>query len=151
MLLNKICMMFNLNSWLFYALLSAIFAALTAVFAKAGLKEVNSDLATAIRTVVILFITWGIVLFRGSIGGISGLSRNNWIFLILSAIATGLSWLFYYRALQLGKVSEVSVIDKGSIVFTLLLSYLFLGESLTPRVIIAAAMIFGGMLVLVWK
>jgi transporter family protein len=144
-------MMFNLNSWLFYALFSAIFAALTAVFAKAGLKDVNSDLATAIRTVVILFITWGIVLFRGSASGISGLSRNNWIFLILSAIATGLSWLFYYRALQLGKVSEVSVIDKGSIVFTLLLSYLFLGEALSPRVIIAAAMIFGGMLVLVWK
>lgn len=143
--------MFNLSSWLFYALLSAIFAALTAVFAKAGLKDVNSDLATAIRTVVILLITWGIVLFRGSASGISGLSRNNWIFLILSAIATGLSWLFYYRALQLGKVSEVSVIDKGSIVFTLLLSYLFLGEELSLRVIIAAAMIFGGMLVLVWK
>jgi len=79
------------------------------------------------------------------------LSRNNWLFLILSAVATGLSWLFYYRALQLGRVSEVSVIDKGSIVFTVLLSFLFLREPLTPRIIIAVVLIFGGMLVLVWK
>jgi len=138
-------------TWLIYALLSAFFAALTAIFAKAGLKNVNSDLATAIRTVVILLITWGIVIFRGNAKGLPGLSRNNWLFLILSAIATGLSWLFYYRALQLGKVSEVSVIDKGSIVFTILLSVLFLREPLTLRVVIAAALIFGGMLVLVWK
>jgi bacterial/archaeal transporter family protein len=143
--------MFNGNPWLVYALLSAIFAAMTAVFAKAGLKDVNSDLATAIRTAVILLITWGIVLARGNARGLPGLTRNNWLFLILSAIATGLSWLFYYRALQLGKVSEVSVIDKGSIVFTFLLSFLFLGESLTPRILIAGALIFGGMLVLVWK
>src|SRR5579859_4256874 len=102
--------MIKLDSWLFYALLSAIFAALTAIFAKAGLKDVNSDLATAIRTAVILVITWGIVLFRGSASGLPALSRNNWLFLVLSAVATGLSWLFYYRALQLGKVSEVSVI-----------------------------------------
>jgi transporter family protein len=143
--------MLNLDSWVVYALLSAIFAALTAIFAKAGLKNVNSDLATAIRTVVILLITWGIVWFRGNAGGVRGLSRNNWIFLILSAIATGLSWLFYYRALQLGKVSQVSVIDKGSIVFTILLSFLFLREPLTPRLVLAAALIFGGMLVMVWK
>ena len=143
--------MFNLNPWLLYALLSAVFAALTAVFAKAGLKDVNSDLATAIRTVVILFITWGIVLFRGNASGLPGLSRNNWLFLILSAIATGLSWLFYYRALQLGRVSQVAVIDKGSIVFTVLLSFLFLREPLTPRLLLAVGLIFGGMLVLVWK
>jgi transporter family protein len=143
--------MVGLPNWLIYALLSAIFAALTAVFAKAGLKDVNSDLATAIRTVVILLITWGIVWWRGSGGGWRNLTRYNWLFLILSAFATGLSWLFYYRALQLGKVSEVSVIDKGSIVFTIFLSFLFLGEPLTSRVLIAAAMIFGGMLVLVWK
>jgi len=124
---------------------------LTAVFAKAGLKDVNSDLATAIRTVVILLITWSIVWWRGSGSGWRNLTRYNWLFLILSALATGLSWLFYYRALQLGKVSEVSVIDKGSIVFTIFLSFLFLGEPLTPRVLLAAAMIFGGMLVLVWK
>lgn len=143
--------MINLPAWLLYALLSAFFAALTALFAKAGLKEVNSDLATAIRTVIILFITWGIVIFRGSASGLPGLSRNNWLFLSLSAIATGLSWLFYYKALQLGKVSEVSAIDKGSIVFTILLSFLFLREPLTPKLLIGAALIFCGMLVLVWR
>src|ERR1700726_3649739 len=138
-------------SWLVFALLSAIFAALTAVFAKAGLKDVNSDLATAIRTAVVLLITWGIVLLRGNARGIPQLTRSNWLFLVLSAVATGLSWLFYYRALQLGKVSEVSVIDKGSILFTILLSCLFLREPLTPRIIMAALLITGGMLVLVWK
>jgi len=144
-------MMLNIPAWICLALLSAVFAALTAVFAKAGLKDVNPDLATAIRTAVILLITWGIVLFRGNARGLGGLSRNNWVFLILSAVATGLSWLFYYRALQLGKASEVSVIDKGSIFFTILLSAVFLREPLTPRVLIAAALIFGGMVVLIWK
>jgi bacterial/archaeal transporter family protein len=139
----------NLTPWLFYAILSALFAALTAVFAKAGLKDVNSDLATAVRTAIVLLITWGIVFFRGSAGGLPGLSRNNWLFLILSAIATGFSWLFYYRALQLGKASEV--IDKGSIVFTIFLSFFFLREPLTPRLLLAAGLIFCGMLVLVWK
>lgn len=143
--------MSGLLNWLFYALLSAVFAALTAIFSKAGLKGVDSDLAMAVRTVIILFITWGIVFARGGTSGLGALSRNNWIFLILSAIATGLSWLFYYRALQLGKVSEVSVIDKGSIIFTILLSFLFLREPLTPRVLIAACLILAGMLVLVWK
>jgi transporter family protein len=140
-----------MKSWLIYALLSAIFAALTTIFAKAGLKEVNSDLATAIRTVVVLFISWGIVLVRGNARGLPEMSRDNWIFLILSACATGLSWLFYYRALQLGRASEVSVIDKGSIVFTLVLAFIFLREPLTPRVLVAGALILGGMLVLVWK
>ncbi|HWK03378.1 MAG TPA: EamA family transporter [Puia sp.] len=143
--------MSNFPTWLLYALLSAVFAALTAIFSKVGLKNVNSDLATAIRTAVILLITWGLVFFRGNAGGLRHLSRNNWLFLILSAIATGLSWIFYYRALQLGKVSEVSVIDKGSIVFTILLSIIFLREPPTPRLLLAAALIFGGMLVLVWK
>jgi transporter family protein len=137
--------------WLIYALLSAVFAALTAIFAKVGLKNVNSDLATAIRTAVVLLITWGIVLMRGNARGIPGLTRSNWLFLVLSAVATGLSWLFYYRALQLGKVSEVSVIDKGSILFTILLSVLFLREPLTGRVVAAALLITGGMLVLIWK
>jgi bacterial/archaeal transporter family protein len=143
--------MINLAPWLVYALLSAFFAALTAIFAKLGLKNVDSDLATAIRTVVILFITWGLVFFRGSSSQLPGLSRNNWLFLILSAIATVVSWLFYYRALQLGRVSEVSAIDKGSIVFTLLLSFLFLKEPLTPRIILAGLLIVAGMWVLVWK
>jgi bacterial/archaeal transporter family protein len=137
--------------WLTYALVSAFFAALTAVFAKAGLKEVNSDLATAIRTGIILFITWGIVFFKGNAGGINNLSKNNWIFLTLSAVATGVSWLFYYKALQLGKASEVTAIDKGSIVFTILLSFLFLKEPLTPKLLIGAGLVFIGMLVIVWK
>jgi transporter family protein len=140
-----------IQPWLWYALLSAIFAALTAVFAKVGLKHVNSDLATAIRTAFILLITWCIVLFRGNASGLPSLSRNNWIFLLLSSFATGFSWLFYYKALQLGKVSEVAAIDKGSIVFTILLSFLFLKEPLTPKILAGAALIFAGMLVLVWK
>ena len=138
-------------TWLLYALLSALFAALTAIFAKAGLKEVNSDLATAIRTGIILFITWGIVLFKGNAGGISQLSKNSWLFLILSAIATGFSWLFYYKALQIGKVSEVTVIDKGSLVFTILLSAMFLKEPLTLKLLAGVALVFAGMLVIIWK
>ena len=138
-------------SWLSFALLSAFFAALTAVFAKAGLKDINSDLATAIRTAIILVITWGIVLIKGKTSELPGLTKNTWLFLTLSAIATGLSWLFYYRALQLGKVSEVTAIDKGSIVFTILLSFLFLKEPLTAKILVGAALVFAGMLVIVWK
>jgi bacterial/archaeal transporter family protein len=140
-----------MSSWLFYALVSAFFAALTAVFAKAGLQAVNSDIATAIRTGIILLITWGIVLFKGEIAGVSNLSRSNWLFLTLSAVATGVSWLFYYKALQLGKVSEVAAIDKGSIIFTILLSFLFLKEPMTPKLLLGAGLVFAGMLVIVWK
>jgi transporter family protein len=143
--------MFQIAPYIWYALLSALFAALTALFAKMGLKQVNSDLATAIRTAIILLITWGIVLFKGSFREIPTLSKSNWLFLTLSAFATGFSWLFYYKALQLGKVAEVSAIDKGSIVFTILLAALFLGEAITPRIAMGAALIFGGMLVLIWK
>jgi transporter family protein len=143
--------MLNLAPWVLYALLSAIFAALTAIFAKAGLKNVDSDLATAIRTAVILLITWGIVFFKGTNSQAQTLSKNNWLFLILSAVATGLSWLFYYRALQIGKVSEVSAIDKGSILFTVLLSVIFLKEPLTPKILLGVGLIFFGMMVLVWK
>ncbi len=138
-------------SWLLFALVSAFFAALTAVFAKMGLKDVNSDLATAIRTAIILLITWGIVLFRGNASAVNQLTKNNWLFLTLSAFATGFSWLFYYKALQLGKASEVSAIDKGSIVFTILLSFLFLKEPHTPKILMGGALIFAGMLVIVWK
>ena len=138
-------------NWLLYALVSAFFAALTSIFSKVGLREVNSDLATAIRTGIILFITWGIVFFKGNAGGISNINKNNWIFLTLSAIATGLSWLFYYKALQIGKVSEVSAIDKGSIAFTILLSFLFLKEPMTPKLLIGGALVVAGMLVIVWK
>ncbi|HTL09914.1 MAG TPA: EamA family transporter [Chitinophagaceae bacterium] len=137
--------------WLLFALLSAFFAALTAIFAKAGLKDVNADLATAIRTAIILLITWGIVFYKGLGTQVSTLTRNSWLFLVLSAFATGASWLFYYRALQMGKVAEVSIIDKGSLLFTLLLAFVFLREPMTAKVLIAAALIFAGMLVLIWK
>ena len=105
--------------WKYYALLSALFAALTAVFAKIGVKEINSDLATAIRTSVILFITWGIVLAGNHTAGVKGISGHTWIFLILSGAATGLSWLFYFKALQAGDVSRVAPIDKLSVVITI--------------------------------
>jgi len=143
--------MTNTSPWLVYALLSAFFAALTAIFAKAGLKNVNSDLATAIRTVIILLMTWGIVLYKKNWRELSSLSTNTWIFLILSSLATGLSWLFYYRALQSGNVSQVSIIDRGSILFVLILSFLFLKEPITPRILAGAALIFAGMIVVTWK
>ncbi len=143
--------MFQIAPYIWYALLSALFAALTALFAKMGLKQVNSDLATAIRTAIILLITWGIVLFKGSFREIPALSKNTWLFLTLSAFATGLSWLFYYKALQIGRVTQVTAIDKGSIVFTILLAALFLGETITPRIALGVVLIFGGMLVMIWK
>ncbi len=137
--------------WFFYALASGLFAALTAVLAKAGLKDVNSDLATAVRTFFVLIVTGLFILITGTIKGLPQLSKNNWLFLALSAVATGLSWLFYYKALQLGKVAEVNAIDKGSIVFTVLLAFLFLKEPLTPKIIAGVALILVGMLVLIWK
>jgi transporter family protein len=143
--------MVTLSPWVFFALLSALFAALTAIFAKVGLKNVDSDLATAIRTAIILLITWSIVLFKKSANELPSLSKSNWLFLVLSAIATGLSWLFYYRALQLGKVSEVSVIDKGSLLFIVLLSFLFLKEPLTPKLLLGAGLVCAGMLIIIWR
>jgi transporter family protein len=140
-----------MEAWVFYALLSAFFAAMTAIFSKAGLKDINPDLATAIRTAIILCITWVIVFFRQKHVNLAAISKNTWMFLILSGFATGLSWLFYFRALQLGKVSQVSVIDKGSIVFTILLSFLFLHETISTRVLVGAGLILAGMLILVWK
>jgi transporter family protein len=140
-----------IKTWIIYALLSALFAALTAVFAKAGLKNIDSDLAMAIRTAVILLITWGIVGAKNQLGKIPHISANNWTFLILSAIATGLSWLFYYRALQLGKASEVSAIDKSSLAFTLILAFFFLKEPLTPKLLTGVGLILAGMLVVIWK
>ena len=138
-------------SWLSFALLSAFFAALTAVFSKAGLKDINSDLATAIRTAIILVITWGIVLIKGKTSELPGLTKNTWLFLTLSAIATGLSWLFYYRAIQIGRVSEVSAIDKLSLVFTLFLSFIFLKEPLTAKLLLGIGFMVAGMLIIVWK
>ena len=137
--------------WKYYALLSALFAALTAVFAKIGVKDINSDLATAIRTSVILFIAWGIVLAGNHTAGVKGSSGHTWIFLILSGAATGLSWLFYFKALQVGDVSRVAPIDKLSVVITICLSFLFLKEPASLRVIIGALLITGGSIVMLIK
>ncbi|HJP64643.1 MAG TPA: EamA family transporter [Mucilaginibacter sp.] len=135
--------------WWIYALLSALFAALTAIFAKIGVKGMDSDLATAIRTVVILVIAWGIALFKGSAENIGGLSKTNWLFLALSGCATGLSWIFYFKALQLGKVSQVAPVDKLSVALAILLSALFLKESLNWQTAIGALLIIGGTVVLI--
>lgn len=137
--------------WKYYALLSALFAALTAVFAKIGVKDVNSDLATAIRTSVILFITWGIVFAGKHTAELKGIGWHAWLFLILSGIATGLSWLFYFKALQTGDVSRVAPIDKLSVVITICLSFLLLKEPVNARVVIGALLITGGSIVMLIK
>ena len=136
--------------WWIYALLSAFFAALTAIFAKIGIKGVDTDLATAIRTVVILLIAWAIVLFKGSANSMSGLTKINWTFLVLSGCATGLSWICYFKALQLGKVSQVAPIDKLSVALAIVLAVVFLKESLNIQQLIGAVMIIGGSIVLIF-
>jgi transporter family protein len=136
--------------WWIYALLSAVFAALTAVLAKVGIRGVDSNLATAIRTVVILVLAWGIVYFRGGLEQVGGLTRLNWLFISLSGMATGLSWIFYFKALQLGKVSQVAPVDKLSVALAIILSVVFLGEKLTLHAGIGAALIIVGTLVLIW-
>lgn len=135
--------------WWIYALLSAFFAALTAIFVKVGVKDMDADLATAIRTVVILLITWGIVFFKGTTKSIETLSSQNWQFLILSGIATGLSWLFYFRAIQIGKVSQVALIDKLSVALILVFAVLFLGETLTLKILLGAAFIIIGTFIII--
>lgn len=137
--------------WKYYALLSALFAALTAIFAKVGVKGINSDLATAIRALVILLITWGIVFFGNHVGEIKEINRHTWTFLILSGIATGLSWLFYFKAIQEGDVSRVAPIDKLSVVLTICLSFLFLKEPVSLRVIIGGLLITGGSILMIVK
>ena len=135
--------------WWIYALLSALFAALTAIFAKVGIKGVDTDLATAIRTVVILLIAWAIVFFKGGVGSIGSLSKLNWTFLALSGCATGLSWICYFKALQLGKVSQVAPVDKLSVALAIIISVLFLGEALTWKSAIGAVLIIAGTLILI--
>jgi transporter family protein len=135
--------------WWIYALLSAFFAALTAIFAKVGVKGVDSDLATAVRTVVILIIAWAIAFLRGGTQTIGTLSKQNLLFLCLSGIATGLSWVFYFKALQIGKVSQVAPVDKLSVALAIVLSVLFLGEALTWKTAIGAGLIISGTLVLI--
>lgn len=138
------------SSWWLLALLSAFFAALTSIFAKVGMKQLDSDLATAVRTVIILIIAWLIVAFKNKgIGALSTLTPQNWTFLVLSGVATGLSWIFYFRALQAGKVSQVAPIDKSSLALTILLSVIFLGEALTWKTAVGALLIIAGTFVLI--
>lgn len=137
--------------WKYYALLSAFFAALTAIFAKVGVKDINSDLATAIRTTVILLLAWGIVLFGSHLGEIKEIPRHTWLFLVLSGVATGLSWLFYFKALQTGDVSRVAPIDKLSVVITICLAFLLLKEPVSIRVVAGALLITGGSILMLLK
>lgn len=137
--------------WKYYAMLSALCAALTAIFAKIGIKDISSNLATAIRTTVILLLTWGIVLFSGRFNEIKGISSRAWCFLFLSGLATGLSWLFYFKALQVGDVSRIAPIDKLSVVITILLSFFLLKEPVNAKVIIGALLITAGSIVMLWK
>lgn len=137
--------------WKYCALLSALFAALTAIFAKVGVRNINADLATAIRTSVILLLTWCIVLFGHHAGEVKDIPRQAWLFLILSGLATGASWLFYFKALQTGDVSRVAPIDKLSVVITIGLSFLLLKEPVSLRVVLGALLITGGSLLMLIK
>lgn len=135
--------------WFVFALLSAIFAALTSILAKIGIEGVNSNLATAIRTVVIVFMAWGIVFLTNAQSGISSIEKKSWLFLILSGLATGASWLCYYKALQMGEASKVVPVDKLSVVITLVLAFIFLHESFTPKSIAGCVLIGTGTLLMV--
>jgi transporter family protein len=136
--------------WIVYALLSAFFAALTAIFAKVGVQNINSNLATAIRTIVVLILIWSIVLFRGEAKDLTSINKYSLTFLILSGLATGFSWIFYFKAIQTGNVSQVALIDKLSVVLTLILAAVFLGEPFTLKVVAAMALIVSGVIVLIW-
>ena len=135
--------------WLIFALLSALFAALTSILAKIGIEGVNSNLATAIRTMVVVAMSWGMVFLTNAQGGITEISKKSWLFLILSGLATGISWLCYYKALQDGEVSKVVPIDKLSVVMTLILAFVFLHETFTPKSLIGCTLIGIGTLVMV--
>ena len=135
--------------WFVFALLSAVFAALTSILAKVGIDGVNSNLATAIRTVVVLVMAWGMVFVTNTQGGLTDISKKSWLFLILSGLATGASWLCYYRALQIGEASKVVPIDKLSVVITLVLAFVFLHESFTPKSLIGCLLIGAGTLLMV--
>ena len=135
--------------WFVFALLSAIFAALTSILAKVGIEDVSSNLATAIRTVVVLVMAWGMVFLTGTQSGLSSISKTSWIFLILSGLATGASWLCYYRALQIGDASKVVPVDKLSVVITLVLAFIFLHEQFTVKSLIGCVLIAAGTLFMV--
>lgn len=135
--------------WFWFALASAVFAALTSILAKVGIEGVNSNLATALRTVVVLVMAWGMVFLTDAQKGISEISQKSWLFLILSGLATGASWLCYYKALQLGEASKVVPIDKLSVVITLVLAFVFLHEKVTPKSAVGCLLIGAGTLLMV--
>ena len=135
--------------WVVFALLSAVFAALTSILAKIGIEGVNSNLATAIRTMVVLAMAWGMVFLTHAQSGIGSISRKSWLFLILSGLATGASWLCYYRALQVGEASKVVPIDKLSVVITLVMAFVFLHEQFTAKSLLGCALIGAGTLLMV--
>ena len=132
--------------WAAFAVLSAVFAALTSILAKIGIAGVNSNLATAVRTIVAVVMAWGIVFLTGAQEGIAEIGRKSWIFLTLSGVATGASWLFYYKALQLGEASKVVAVDKLSIVITLVLAFVFLQEKITVKSLLGVSLITAGTL-----
>lgn len=135
--------------WMIFALLSAVFAALTSILAKVGIENVNSNLATAIRTVVVVIMAWGMVFITNAQSGITEISRKSWLFLILSGLATGASWLCYYKALQIGDASKVVPIDKLSVVITLVLAFIFLHEEFTMKSLIGCVLIAAGTMFMV--
>jgi len=135
--------------WILFAILSAVFAALTSILAKVGIEGVNSNLATAIRTVVVVLMSWGMVFITNAQTGIADIGKKSWIFLILSGLATGASWLCYYKALQMGEASKVVPIDKLSVVITLILAFVFLHEKFTPKSLIGCILIAAGTLIMV--
>ena len=135
--------------WFWFALGSAVFAALTSILAKVGIEGVNSNLATAIRTIVVVIMAWGMVFLTNQQGGIRSISRRSWIFLILSGLATGASWLCYYKALQMGEASKVVPIDKLSVIITLVLAFIFLHEEFTAKSILGCILIGAGTLLMV--
>jgi transporter family protein len=139
----------NIGMWIVFAILSAVFAALTSILAKVGIEGVNSNLATAIRTVVVVIMAWGMVFLTNAQSGLSQISKKSWIFLILSGLATGASWLCYYRALQIGEASKVVPIDKMSVVITLILAFVFLHEEFTAKSLVGCVLISVGTLVMV--
>ena len=135
--------------WLIFAILSAVFASLTSILAKIGIEGVNSNLATAIRTVVVVIMAWGMVFLTHAQSGLTEISKKSWLFLILSGLATGASWLCYYKALQTGEVSKVVPIDKLSVVITLILAFVFLHEEFTAKSLIGCILIAAGTLIMV--
>ena len=135
--------------WFIFAILSAIFAALTSILAKIGIEGVNSNLATAVRTIVVVLMAWFMVFITGDQNGIVDISKKSWIFLILSGLATGASWLCYYKALQLGEASKVVPIDKLSIVITIVLAFIFLGEQITLKTLIGCCLIVIGTFIII--